>query len=137
MRNPAVSALPLTILVIDDSPTVRRILSVYLAPLHATVLQAKGAAEAMEVLNSRSVDVVIADIKMPEVDGLMLVKALRSHVNPRLRRLPVALLTGEDVSRDRGLEAGANAFLHKPVSPSALFRVVGSLVGRQPASAVG
>jgi two-component system, chemotaxis family, chemotaxis protein CheY len=121
---------PPTILVVDDSLTVRRILSVYLAPMRATVLEVKGASEAMATLCARSVDLIIADVSMPEIDGLTLVKMLRSHVDPALRRLPVVLLTGSGMSRVEGLDAGANAFLTKPVSPSELFRVIGPLLGQ-------
>jgi two-component system, chemotaxis family, chemotaxis protein CheY len=124
-----------TILVVDDSLTVRRILTVYLAPLRATVLEAKGATDAVALLATRPVDLMIADVNMPDVDGLALVKLLRSHVDQRLRRLPVVLLTGSDVNRTAGLEAGANAFLNKPVSPSELFRVIGPLLGPSPALA--
>jgi two-component system chemotaxis response regulator CheY len=120
---------PPTILVVDDSQTVRRVLTVYLAPVRATVLEARGAAEAMGLLEKRPVDLVIADVTMPEIDGLMLVKMLRAHMDPKVRRLPVVLLTGSDVSRGSGMEAGASAFLNKPVSPSELFRVIGQLIG--------
>lgn len=124
------TAHPPTILVVDDSLTVRRILTVYLAPMRATVVDAKGASEAMAALSARPVDLMIADVSMPVIDGLTLVKTLRSHADPKLRRMPVVLLTGSGVNRAAGLDAGANAFLNKPVSPSELFRVIGPLLGR-------
>ena len=125
-----VTTPPPTILVVDDSLTVRRILTVYLAPMRATVVDAKSATEAMAALSARPVDLMIADVSMPEIDGLTLVKMLRSHVNAPLRRLPVVLLTGADVNRAAALASGANAFLTKPVSPSELFRVIGPLLGQ-------
>jgi two-component system chemotaxis response regulator CheY len=128
-RVPRSSAPPPTILVVDDSSTVRRILTVYLAPVRATVLEATGANEAIGLLGARPVDLVIADVTMPDIDGLTMVKMLRSHTNPKLRQIPVILLTGSDVSRASGMEAGASAFLTKPVSPSELFRVIGPLLG--------
>ncbi|HYV43851.1 MAG TPA: response regulator [Myxococcaceae bacterium] len=137
MTNNVGFASPPTILVVDDSLTVRRILTVYLAPMRATVVEARGAREAMAMLAGAAVDLMIADVSMPEVDGLALVKALRAHVDARLRRLPVVLLTGSDVNRAAGLDAGANAFLNKPVSPSELFRVIGPLLGQaSPVAAV-
>lgn len=131
MTRPFRPAPPPTILVIDDSPTVRRILTVYLAPVRAKVLEATGGTEALGLLDARPVDLVIADVTMPDIDGLELVKMLRSHINPWLHQIPVVLLTGSDISPRSGIEAGASAFLTKPVSPSELFRVIGSLLGAQ------
>ncbi|MCQ8278716.1 response regulator [Acetobacteraceae bacterium KSS8] len=104
-----------TILVVDDSITTRT--------LEKTILQAQGYAvliavdglEALEVLRSaeQEIDVVVADVEMPRLDGFGLVAAMQA--DPSLKAMPVVLMTSRDDPADirRGLELGASAYLTK------------------------
>ncbi|MDY7232052.1 response regulator [Hyalangium rubrum] len=114
------------ILVVDDSPTVRNIIKIYLMGLRLSIIEAEDASRALQLLNVVPVSVVIADINMPGMDGITFVKEVRASQKPQVRGIPVILLTaekGEDLRR-RGKEAGANAFIQKPVSHSDLTDTV-------------
>jgi two-component system, chemotaxis family, chemotaxis protein CheY len=119
------------VLLVDDSPTVRNILKIYLMNLRATIVEAEDAARALQLLRLVPVSVVIADINMPNMDGITFVKELRNSNVAHLRSLPVILLTaekGEDL-RQRGTLAGANAFIQKPVSHDELTKTVRQFLG--------
>ncbi len=114
------------ILVVDDSPTVRNIIKIYLMNLHLSILEAEDATRALQLLRLVPVSVVIADINMPGMDGITFVKELRASKEAQLRGIPVILLTAEKGGdlRQRGAEAGANAFIQKPVSHADLTETV-------------
>ena len=110
------------ILVVDDSPTARNVLKTHLAGIQLACVEAEDAARALQLLHQQPITLVIADINMPGMDGIAFVQELRAQALPHLRDLPVILITGEKGSelRERGLAAGANAFLQKPVTPENL-----------------
>ena len=113
---------PKTVLLVDDSKTIRAVLQLYLMGLGAEFLEASDGTEALEVVGSRPVDLIIADVRMAPMDGLALLHALRGDLSERVRRLPVILLTGDrdaDLER-RGRAEGANAVIHKPISAKEL-----------------
>jgi two-component system, chemotaxis family, chemotaxis protein CheY len=114
------------ILVVDDSPTVRNIIKIYLMNLRLSILEAEDATRALQLLKLVPVSVVIADINMPGMDGITFVKEIRSSKEAQLRGIPVILLTAEKGAelRQRGVEAGANAFIQKPVSHHDLTETV-------------
>ncbi len=114
------------ILVVDDSPTVRNIIKIYLMNLRLSILEAKDATRALQLLRLVPVSVVIADINMPGMDGITFVKEIRASKEAQLRGIPVILLTAEKGGdlRQRGAEAGANAFIQKPVSHADLTETV-------------
>ena len=76
------------------------------------------------------VNLIIVDVNMPGMDGLSFVKEIRGDTRPHVRDLAVILLTGEKAEdiKARGLEAGANGFLHKPVSAAQLSELVNQFV---------
>jgi two-component system chemotaxis response regulator CheY len=114
------------ILVVDDSPTVRNIIKIYLMNLRLSILEAEDATRALQLLRLVPVSVVIADIHMPGMDGITFVKELRASKEAQLRGIPVILLTAEKGGdlRRRGAEAGANAFIQKPVTHHDLTETV-------------
>lgn len=114
------------ILVVDDSPTVRNIIKIYLMNLRLSILEAEDATRALQLLRLVPVSVVIADINMPGMDGITFVKEIRASKEAQLRGIPVILLTAEKGGdlRQRGAEAGANAFIQKPVSHHELTETV-------------
>ena len=109
------------VLVVDDSVVVRKVLAMTLRQLprflYATIDEAANGVLAVKKLEAARYDLVLCDIRMPLMDGLALVRHVRGPMNDA--RTPVVLIstlgTEEDVRR--GLEAGASAYLLKPLSP--------------------
>ena len=122
--------MPQTILIIDDSPTIRNIIKVYLMGSQFEFMEAEGGEKGLELVRKGSVELVIADINMPGMDGLTFVRQLRADARPELRGIPVILLTGEkaEALRIQGLKAGANEFIRKPVSSAGLIEAVNKLL---------
>lgn len=106
----------LTILAIDDDPIQREFCSVYLATPTVTVVTASSADEALEILPTRAFDAVLSDVDMPGMNGIELVRHLRGDT--RYDDLPIMVVTGREdmVSIDLAYDAGATAFMCKPVN---------------------
>ena len=117
-----------TILIVDDSPVVQRLLSVTLQRVCYQVLAVSNGYEALERLEDRQIDLAIIDLAMPEMDGLTLLRAIRTDANHP--DLPVIMLTasGQDQDRLDARAAGANDFLTKPASSLTLIGTVGRLL---------
>jgi two-component system chemotaxis response regulator CheY len=109
------------ILVVDDSPTIRKLIGYILKKQEYMVSEAEDGIDAMEKLGNLEADLIIVDLNMPNMDGIQFVKSLRS--NYYHMDTPVIMLTttkDEDLKRD-ALQAGVNLFLNKPVQPSFLI----------------
>ena len=117
-----------TVLIIDDSPTIRYLLKVYLAGLAVTVLEASDGAAGLRQVREGGVSLVIADLRMPGVDGFEFIRQLRADATHG--RLPVILLTmeAEPGLKEEALALGANAFLTKPVPLAVLRETVQQLL---------
>lgn len=115
-----------TILLLDDSKTIRDILKVYLLRPDTTFLDAEEGERGLQLARLMPVDLVICDVKMPGMDGITFVKELRADPRPRVRNLPVVMLTGEkgEMISLRCMHAGATAMLQKPVQPDKLVALV-------------
>lgn len=114
------------VLLVDDSPTVRNIVKIYLMNLKVSTVEADDATRALQILRLVPVSLVIADINMPGMDGITFVREVRASAMPQVRSVPILLLTAEknvDL-RQKGTEAGANAFIQKPVSHHELTETV-------------
>ncbi len=101
------------ILVVDDEDSIRRILSKVLSSQGHYCDTAGDGAEALEKFNAAPFDAVIADIRMPRVDGIQLTRELTG----RYEDLPVMLMTGfvDQYEYDNAVKAGASDFIKKPV----------------------
>ncbi|MEZ5652314.1 MAG: response regulator [Burkholderiaceae bacterium] len=115
--------LPLC-LVVDDSVSVRRATTQFLADLGFDTDAADNGRHALERLRQRRPDLLVVDLEMPEMDGLALTRAVREL--PGAQRLPIIMITSRASSRVRALamEAGANHFLAKPFSEDELAALV-------------
>ncbi|HEY7547596.1 MAG TPA: response regulator [Blastocatellia bacterium] len=115
---------PRTVLLVDDSPTVRKIVAVTLERRGHRVLVAGGAMEALSKLNEATLDLVLLDIGMPHMDGYQLCKLVKS--NETTSDIPVVMLSGKDGFFDkvRGKMAGAVGYITKPFEPTALIEAV-------------
>jgi two-component system cell cycle response regulator len=116
------------ILVVDDIPANVRLLEVRLLAEYFEVLTASNGPDAIETCENGKVDVVLLDVMMPDMDGFEVCKRLKS--DPATSHIPVVMITALDQVSDRvrGLEAGADDFLTKPVNDLQLMTRVKSLV---------
>jgi len=103
------------ILCVDDDPANLDLLEAILSQKNYMVLRAKGGAEALEIMNAQSVDLVLLDVMMPGINGFEVCRIIKN--NPVMNHIPVVMVTvlADKQSRLQGLEAGANDFLSKPV----------------------
>lgn len=116
------------ILVVDDERRNVMLLAVRLRALGYEVLEAESGERALELANGTYLDVVLTDVMMPGIDGIELTRRLKA--DPAHEGVPVVLITAlDDVAhRTRGLDAGADDFLGKPVNPAELeLRVRGQV----------
>ncbi len=116
----------LTVMIVDDSPSVRRVMSNLIKGASWTPLTAKDGLDAIEMLRNATAlpDVVLTDIEMPRMDGYELLAALKA--NEVLARLPVAMITSRagDKHRRKALDNGASDYLTKPYSDDELLAMV-------------
>jgi len=127
-----VNILSKVILLVDDSPTVRRMMEWALKPGGFRTLQAADGIHALEILAAQAVDLAIVDLNMPRMDGIELIRTIRA--DDKLKRLPVILLTteGREQDREAGLKAGANLYLTKPSAPALLREKAEAFLGTAP-----
>lgn len=114
-----------TVLVVDDSATMRRMIAAALRAIDdISVDQAASGLEAIERLALAPPDLVILDLNMPDVHGLEVLHFVRTHAS--LRELPVIVVTtrGDEASRTAAERAGATEYLTKPFTPEMLESVV-------------
>jgi two-component system, chemotaxis family, chemotaxis protein CheY len=114
------------LLLVDDSPTIRNILRIYLMNLGCQLHEADSGLTALAVLDKHPISLVISDINMPGMDGLALVRKIRADTRASVRSLPVLMLTGE---KDEQLLRAADELkvegrIKKPVSATDLVREV-------------
>jgi two-component system, chemotaxis family, chemotaxis protein CheY len=105
------------ILIADDSPTIRKFVTVALSVKGFEIIACADGMEAMEVLPTQKIDLVITDLNMPNVDGYELISSIRQ--NNEYRELPIIVLSSLGNTEDiqKGLESGANSYLVKPFDP--------------------
>lgn len=124
-----VALLMQTILLVDDSPTIRRMARAALGTLPGVgFVEAGSGLQAIETLSLQPVDAVVLDLNMPDMHGLDVLKFLRSHA--QYRDVPVLILTTrqEETTRESAINAGASAYMTKPFSPTALAASVKDLL---------
>lgn len=118
-----------TILTVDDSASIRQMVSFTLKSAGYTVLEAQDGQEGLTKAKGSSVDLVLTDQNMPKMDGLTLIKTLRGL--PAYKATPILMLTTEssDTMKSQGKSAGATGWLVKPFDPQKLLEVVRKVIG--------
>jgi two-component system, chemotaxis family, chemotaxis protein CheY len=116
-----------TILVVDDSASLRQVVKMALQGAGYSVLEAGDGAAALALLDGRTVDMVVCDVNMPRMSGIEFVKAAKAL--PNYRFIPILMLTTEsqESKKDEGRAAGAKAWMVKPFAPSSLLNAVAKL----------
>ncbi|RMG04500.1 MAG: response regulator [Acidobacteria bacterium] len=116
------------ILVVDDSPTVRKLITTKLERSGYRVIQAIDGLDALEKINSAVPDLVLLDITMPNLDGYEVCKRIRS--NEATKNIPVVMISGKDGFFDkvRGRMVGSSGYITKPFGPETLMKTVESYI---------
>jgi signal transduction histidine kinase/CheY-like chemotaxis protein len=120
------------LLVVDDEPDARDLLQTLLGMYGMVVETAAGAAEALARLDRFQPDAIISDIGMPDEDGYLLIRKIRTLAQDSKKNIPAIALTAFARKEDRmqALVAGFNAHLAKPVEPTTLIAMIADLVGK-------
>ncbi len=123
-----------SVLIVDDSATIRGFARIFLTPLGVEIVEAAEGGQALEVVRLRPPSVIVVDVNMPGMDGLTFTRELRKDPRPEIARLPVVLLTGDrsEEIREQGRAAGCSDFLGKPIKGPELQAVVKKFLGRPP-----
>ncbi|MCX6549295.1 MAG: response regulator [Holophagaceae bacterium] len=116
------------ILTVDDSSTMRQMITFTLKGGDFDVLEAGDGVEALEVAQGKKLALIITDVNMPRMDGITLVHRLRAL--PEFKFTPILVLTTEsDASmKQKGKEAGATGWIVKPFSPEKLMDTVNKVI---------
>jgi two-component system, chemotaxis family, chemotaxis protein CheY len=117
-----------TILAVDDSPSMRKMVSFTLAGAGYQVVEAVDGMDALEKAENQHIDLVLVDQNMPRLDGIGLTRRLREH--PRFKNTPILILTTEssDQMKQAGKAAGATGWLVKPFDPNRLIEVLQKVI---------
>jgi len=118
----------LSILTVDDSSTMRQMITFTLKGANYDVVEATDGVHALEVARGKKLALIITDVNMPRMDGITLVQRLRAL--PEFKFTPILVLTTESdaVMKQKGKEAGATGWIVKPFSPEKLLDVVNKVL---------
>ena len=116
-------------LVVEDSPTMRQLISFALKRIPGSkIVEANDGIDALKKLSTQKFDIILTDINMPIMDGLKLVKRVRS--DPLHKDTPIVIITteGSQEDRQRALQLGANAYITKPIQAPQVIATVKELL---------
>ena len=121
--------LMITILVVEDTPSERELMTHYLRESGYTVINAVSAQEALSKAIEQKPDVIITDVVMPGMSGFELCRSLKKH--PVTEKVPIIICTSKNQEIDRlwGMKQGADAYITKPFTREQLVRAVKAIVG--------
>jgi two-component system chemotaxis response regulator CheY len=117
------------ILIIEDSPTMRQLISFALKRLPGVrIVEATDGVDGLKKLSSEKFDLILTDINMPIMDGLKLVSLVRNDAN--YREVPIVVITTEGAreDRERALSLGANDYVTKPIQANRILELARSLL---------
>ncbi len=126
---------PLRCLVVEDSPMMRQLLVFALMRIKGlVVVEASDGVDALRKLSASRYDVIVTDVNMPIMDGLKLVRRIRT--DSVHKEVPIVIITTEaaEADRKRAIELGANAYIVKPIQAPAVIATVRELLKLPPGS---
>jgi two-component system, chemotaxis family, chemotaxis protein CheY len=131
--------MPYNVLIVDDSSTMRNVIKKVLRLTgisFGSCLEASNGKEALDVLETNWVDLILSDINMPVMDGYGLLRALKAQ--PSYNDVPVLLITTEsNESRlKEAMHLGAKGYIHKPFTPETVRSLVREVMGETDESAI-
>ena len=117
------------VLTVDDSASIRQMVAFTLKSAGYEVVEAVDGEDGLNKAKAKSANLILTDQNMPKMDGLTLIKSLRSL--PQYRSVPILMLTTEssDAMKSAGKAAGATGWLVKPFDPQKLLEVVKKVIG--------
>lgn len=118
-----------TVLIVEDSPTMRQLISFALKRLRGIkIVEANDGVEGLKKLSSTKFDIIFTDINMPVMDGLKLISLVRD--NAIYRDIPIVVITTEGAheDRERAMALGANDYITKPIQPNRILDVAKELL---------
>ncbi|HAA04300.1 MAG TPA: response regulator [Syntrophobacteraceae bacterium] len=131
--------MPYNVLIVDDSGTMRNVIKKVLRLTgisFGSCLEAGNGQEAMDILESNWVDLILSDINMPVMDGFGLLRAIKSQ--PSFQDVPVVLITTESNEKrlQEAMRLGAKGYIHKPFTPETVRSLVKDVMGEADESAM-
>ena len=117
-----------TILIVDDSISIRQVVGMTLKANGFDVIEAVDGVDDLKKLTGQKVHLIISDVNMPNMDGITLLKEIKQL--PAYRFTPVVMLTteGADEKKEQGRAAGAKAWIIKPFRPEQMLAAVNKLI---------
>lgn len=117
-----------TIMVVDDSASLRNVVGIALKGAGYDVIEASDGRDALGKLSGQKVHLIVSDVNMPNMDGISFVREVKKH--PNYKFTPIMMLTTESQpeKKQAARDAGAKAWLLKPFQPSMLLDAVAKLV---------
>ena len=114
-------------MVVDDSSSIRQVVSIALKGAGYEVIEASDGRDALSKLTGQKIHLIVSDVNMPNLDGIGLVKEIKKH--PQYKFTPIMMLTTEsgESKKQEGKAAGAKGWLVKPFQPPALLSAVARL----------
>ena len=112
------------ILIVEDSSTIRKVISITLSQKGYEIIEAGDGLEALSRLNEAKPDLILLDIILPRMDGYQILSIIRE--NPEFKNIPVIMLTSKDgiINKVKGKVAGSSAYLTKPFDPAQLVETI-------------
>ncbi|MGB4520988.1 MAG: response regulator [Candidatus Omnitrophota bacterium] len=122
--------MSIKILIADDDPDIRDILKITLSEENYDVLEASDGEEALKIIETKPLDLVLVDYKMPKVDGREVCRRVKKDI--LLSHLPIIIVTGKGDLNDRvnGIDAGADDYVVKPFEPKELLARIRMIIRR-------
>lgn len=116
------------IMIVDDCPTTRKLLGIYLRGKGYDLVFAENGIDALEKLSREKINLILSDLNMPYMDGIELLRSVRS--DPNLSHLPFLMVTTEadEDEKKRALDLGANGYLVKPVTAEIILQNIKSIL---------
>jgi len=117
-----------TILIVDDSTSLRQVVAMTLKSQGFEVLEGADGKDALTKLDGRKIHLIVSDLNMPNMDGLSFVREVKKH--PNYKFVPIIMLTTEsdDKLKAEGQAAGLKAWMAKPFKPEQMLMAVNKLV---------
>ena len=117
-----------TILIVDDSASIRQVVSMSLKGAGYEVITADDGKDALAKLTGQKIHLIISDVNMPNMDGITMVKEIKKL--PAYKFTPIIMLTteGAEDKKEQGKAAGAKAWIVKPFQPAQMLQAVSMLV---------
>jgi two-component system chemotaxis response regulator CheY len=118
-----------TIMVVDDSTSVRQMVAFTIKNCGYEVIEAKDGQDALTKISGKTIDMIVTDLNMPNLDGIGLIRGVRAE--PSHRFIPIIMLTTEsqESKKVEGKQAGATGWIVKPFKPEQLVGVIRKVLG--------